>query len=51
MKYLRRAALWLSDDHNRRTMLWTARKVMLKATKVIEALLRDTVDDILQAAG
>lgn len=51
MKYLRKAIAFLSNSHNRRMLLWKARRVMVMATAVVETLLRDTIDDILPAAG
>lgn len=51
MKFLRKAAVWLANDHNRRTALWKARKVLLTVVAVVEAVLRDTIDDVLPAAG
>lgn len=51
MKFLRKAAIFLSDSHNRRALLWKVRRVMVVATALVETLLRDTIEDILPAAG
>lgn len=51
MKYLRKAAVWLANDHNRRTALWKARRVLLMTAALVETVLRDTISDVLPAAG
>jgi len=51
MKFLRKAAVWLANEHNRRTLLWKTRKILLVAAAIVETVLRDTIDDVLPAAG